>query len=352
MRILLLFTILLFCNVVPAQQVEIRLWKDSVMGAIYNKATNTVAYGKPDKNGNYKIYLSDLNGNNETMLTYSEWSTERQQWAEEWHPSGEYLFVYIEKTEYIKEKKHNRKAVDAIPGYGAYCDLWLVKRDGSKAWKLLDLPNDYNSGIIHAAISEDGTLFAWSERVKAPEFLNFNLTAGSYVMRIADFSIDSAPRLSNIRTFKPGHVDALNELDGISPDKKTISFYSTYETKNIFTTPIYTLHLESGEIKRLTTESFAQAPTYTPDGKKLIYMTGAGCDIFPFEIQGADWWIMNTDGSEKRRLTYMNKKDHPHSVNHYRLAGCISFVNDSTFLGGVMTKPLGLTGKTVMVRFK
>lgn len=107
----------------------------------------------------------------------------------------------------------------------------------------------------------------------------------------------------------------------------------------------------TGEIKRLTTESFAQAPTYTPDGKKLIYMTGAGCDIFPFEIQGADWWIMNTDGSEKQRLTYMNKKKHPQSVNHYRLAGTLSFTSNNSFLGGVMTKPLGLAGYTVKVVF-
>ena len=35
-------------------------------------------------------------------------------------------------------------------------------------------------------------------------------------------------------------------------------------------------------------------------------MTGAGADIFPFQLQGADWWIMNVDGSGKRRLTFMN----------------------------------------------
>lgn len=349
------FFALLFLNSalsLAAQTAEIRVWKDSAIGAIYNSATQTVAYGKPDSKGHYKIYLSDIDGKNEKRLSHAAWSSDRQQWPEEWHPSGEYLFVYIEKTEYVKEKKHKRRPVDAIPGYGAYCDLWLVNRDGSKAWKLLDLPNHYNSGIIHAAISDDGKLFAWTERIKAPEFLNFNLMAGSYVMRVADFSFDSIPRLSNIRTFQPGNVDALNELDGISKDQTCISFYSTFESKNIFTTPVYTLNIYTGEIKKLSNESFAQAPTYSPDGKKLVYMTGAGCDIFPFEIQGSDWWIMNTDGSDKKRLTYMNKKNHPHSDNHYRLAGCISFVNDSTFLGGVMTKPLGLTGKTLWVTFK
>lgn len=147
------------------------------MGAIWNKKTATVAFNKPDKKGNYRIYLSDSTGKNEQVLCYPGWPKDRQHWAEEWHPGGGYLFCYIEKEEYAKEKGHKRKAVDAIPGYGAYTDLWLVSRDGKKAWKLTDLPNNYNSGIIHSAISEDGSLFAWTERIKAPKLLNMNLAA-------------------------------------------------------------------------------------------------------------------------------------------------------------------------------
>ncbi len=329
----------------------ITIWKDSAIGAIYNKTTSTVAYGKKDKKGYYKIFLSDSLGNHEKPLTYGGWKSDRHQWAEEWDPSGKYLFCYIEKPEYAKEKGHKRKAVDATPGYGAYTDLWLVTRDGKQAWQLTDLPNNFNSGIIHSAISKDGKLFAWSERIKAPKFADLNLAAGSYVIRVADFVFDSIPHFTNIRTFQPGNVDAANELDGISNDNTCISFYSTFETKNLFATPIYTINIITGEIKKLTTESFAQAATYTLDGKHLIYMTGAGCDIFPLEIQGADWYIMDTDGNNKTRLTYMNKKNDPQSVNHYRLAGTISFISDTTFLGGVMTHPFGLIGYTAKVTF-
>ncbi|MEO5642961.1 MAG: hypothetical protein ABIQ40_08175 [Bacteroidia bacterium] len=336
----------------------ITIWKDSAIGAIYNKATATVAYGRKDKHGYYKIFLSDSLGNNEKPLTFPGWSvgtpsekTDRHQWAEEWDPSGNYLFCYIEKAEYVKEKIHKRKPVDAIPGYGAFTDLWLVSRDGKQAWQLTDLPNTYNSGIIHSAISQNGKLFAWSERIKAPKFADMNMAAGSYVIKVADFIFDSIPRFTNIRTFQPGNVDAANELDGISNDNTTISFYSTYESKNLFATPIYTLNIITGEIKKLTTESFAQAATYTPDGKHLVYMTGVGCDIFPLQVQGADWYIMNTDGTNKKRLTFMNKKGHPQCVNKYRLAGSLSFMSGNTFLGGVMTHPLGLTGYTVKVTF-
>lgn len=344
---LVLFSVIAFHKLFG--QAEMKTWKDSVIGAIYNQKTKTVAYGRKDKNEVYHIFLSDSSGKNERKLTFPGWQEDRHQWAEEWHPNGDYLICYVEKNEYIKEKKHKRKSVDATPGYGAYVDLWMIRKDGSQAWKLLDLPNSFNSGIIHSAISPDGTKFAWSERVKAPKFGNFNLMAGAYVMKYADLIIDGTPRLENIKEFKPGNVDACNELDGISPDNKLISFYSTFESKNILATPIYTINVETGEIKKLTTESYSQAATFTPNGKQLVYMTGDQCTRFPGDVLGADWWIMDIDGSNKQRLTYMNLKDHPQSVNHYRLAGCLSFIDETHFLGGIMVRPLGLTGYTAIV---
>jgi hypothetical protein len=109
------------------------------------------------------------------------------------------------------------------------------------------------------------------------------------------------------------------------------------------------MDIETGAVHELTTESFAQAPTFTPDGKSIVYMTGAGADIFPLQLQGADWWIMNVDGSDKRRLTFMNVRGHPHSANRFRLAGSLSFVSDTEFFGDVMTQSLGLVGKIVRV---
>lgn len=345
--------LLLFCGSACLAQVStITLWKDSAIGARYNKATASVVYGKPDKKGNYKIYISDTLGNNETQISYAGWNPDRQQWAQAWHPSGKYLFCYVEKAEYVKENGHRRKPVDATPGYGAYTDLWLVTRDGKQAWQLTNLPNNFNSGIIHGAVSQDGKMFAWTERIKAPQMLNLKLAAGTYVFRVADFVFDSTPHLTNIRTFQPGNVPASCELESISPDNTTLAFYSTFETKNLFATPIYSLNMITGKITRLTTESFAQCPVYTPDGKYLVYMTGAKCDIFPFQVQGADWWIMDTNGINKKRLTFMNVRNNPQSINHYRLAGSLSFISDNSFFGGVMTKPLGLTGMTVKVVFK
>ncbi len=78
------------------------------------------------------------------------------------------------------------------------------------------------------------------------------------------------------------------EVESISHDNSTIAFYSTLASKNLFASRIYTLNINTNELKELTTESWAQAPNFTPDGRSIIYMTGAQADIFPFRLQGAD----------------------------------------------------------------
>ena len=63
------------------------VYKDNAMGVIYNEATNSVAYNKPDADGTYKIYISNYDGTGEVQLTYPGWETNRHQWAVEWDPS-------------------------------------------------------------------------------------------------------------------------------------------------------------------------------------------------------------------------------------------------------------------------
>ncbi|MBV9891970.1 MAG: PD40 domain-containing protein [Rhizobacter sp.] len=325
----------------PARLVD--FGSDGRIGAKWNAATRTVAYGRPQADGHYHAYLADADGGNERRIAAPAWRDDRHQFPAAWHPRGELLAMLVEQNE------HERSSVDATPGYGAYTDYWIVRRDGGAAWKLYALPDGYDHAITHAAFSPDGTKFVWTERVRAPRLWDLNLFAGAYVFKIADFVIAPQPHLENVRSVVPGGAEQGGEVESIASDNRTIAFYSTFVSKNLFASRIYTMDVESGEIRELTTESFAQAPTFTPDGRSIVYMTGSGADVFAFQLQGADWWIMNVDGSDKRRLTFMNVRGHPHSVGRFRLAGSLSFLSDTEFFGDVMTQSLGLVGKIVRV---
>jgi len=152
-----------------------------------------------------------------------------------------------------------------------------------------------------------------------------------------------------VRSLIPGNVEQGGEIESIAGDTPTIALYSTYVSRNLFASRIDTMDIESDVVNELTKESFAQAPTFTPDAKSIVYMTGAGAVIFPWQLQGAEGWIMNVDGSDKRRLTFMNMRGHAESVGRFRLAGSLSFVSATAFFGDVMKRSLGLVGKIVRV---
>src|SRR5262245_52935679 len=163
-------------------------FKTGSIGGRYNAATNTVSYGRAGTDGYFDMYLADADGKNERPFNVASagWLPSRHRWIDEWHPSGKYLFVDVEKNAYVFEPDHLRIPEDAIPGYGAYTDIWVARSDGSQAWPLVVTPNDYDGGVLHSAVSADGTRFAWSERIAAPQSLG-RVAAGSYVIRYADF---------------------------------------------------------------------------------------------------------------------------------------------------------------------
>jgi hypothetical protein len=42
---------------------------------------------------------------------------------------------------------------------------------------------------------------------------------------------------------------------------------------------------------------------FTPDGRRILWMTNQDNGA----TGGTDWWMMNADGTDKRRLTYFNQ---------------------------------------------
>ncbi|HEY0748006.1 MAG TPA: hypothetical protein VGD63_15005 [Steroidobacteraceae bacterium] len=313
------------------------------IGAQWNEATRTLAYGRPGRNGHYATYLNDAAGSQERAIQYAAWPASRHQFPVAWHPGGRYLMMTVEKS------THPGSSVSAIPGYGAFSDYWLVTADGSRAWPMTDQPKDFDHAITHAAFSPDGSRFVWTERIGAPR-LSLNLLAGSYRFNVSRFVDGETPHLSETRSFVPGGQPQGGEVESMAADNRTIAFYSTYRSHNLIASRLYTMDIESGTIRELTQESFAQAPRFTPSGRHIVYMTGAQADVFSFSLQGADWWMMNVDGTRKQRLTFMNKRDHPQSEGRFRLAGSLSFESDTEFFGDVMTKSLGLTGYIVHAR--
>lgn len=64
---------------------------------------------------------------------------------------------------------------------------------------------------------------------------------------------------------------------------------------------MYEYDLVNGQMVKLAEEKYNEFPHLTPDGRKIVWMTSAGN-----VNNGTDYWLMNADGTAKRRITDFN----------------------------------------------
>jgi len=128
---------------------------------------------------------------------------------------------------------------------------------------------------------------------------------------IADFVETPKPHLENIRSFQPkGKV--WYETHGFSPDDLKIlctiasggQAYQNYD--------IWEMDLETQELTQLTDtpDVWDEHAHYSPDGKRICWVSSQGYPYDPKRWASTlktDLWIMDSDGSNKKRLTYFNE---------------------------------------------
>ena len=304
--------------------------------------SNRIAYSCKGSDGYYDIHLSDPDGNNDTCITCNHPVLPNKHiCCPFWHPDGKWLLIVAEKP------THPGSAFDALPGLGAYSDIWLISSDGSKAYKLVDIPSGTDHGVIAPRFSPDGRHIVWTDRTTAPNIFRAKQMAGYWAIKMADFTFDSAgiPAVRNIRNIQPGET-AFYECYGFSPDGRKLIFCSDMNQLSFFDEHIYTIDTNGKNLLKLTDKDYNEHGFFTPDGSKIVWMSSTNN-----KNTGTDWWMMNTDGSGKKQLTYFNHKGNAQWAGHAVWAGlgCFNTAGDR-FIGGVQKSLITQEGKIVMVQ--
>lgn len=328
------------------ENTNIRPFRDHGLDVDWDQSgSNRIAYSQKGADTYYDVHLVDPDGQNDVCLTCDNaFFPNKHICCPYWHPSGEWLMLVVEKA------THPGSSTDALPGFGAYCDIWVINRTGTKAHKIVDIPNDYDHGVIAPRFSHDGKQIVWTDRKAAPDFLNSHKTAGYWVIKIADFEFrasDSVPVVSNIRTIEP-LSDAFYECYGFSPDDSRLIFCSNIGQPSFLNEHIYTIDTLGGQLKQLTDKDYNEHGFFTPDGSRIVWMSSTQS-----AKGGTDWWMMNTDGTNKTRLTYMNEPNSSQYAGHAVWAGLGAFAPEGNrFISGYQESLVTQEGKIVMVELQ
>lgn len=295
-----------------------------------------IAYDKRGADKYFDIWTMSPDGINQICITCDHpVLPTRNVGQPDWHPSGNYLVVQVEKQEH---HEGIASGLAANPGAGLYNDLWIIEYGSDRAWLINAVPEGKGHGILHPHFSSDGKLLSWAQSYRDVDLTDPARVGGSWDLRVADVVIDSdgVMSLENITIIQPGE-DVWYENHGFSPDNQKLIFTSNLTGDQSFaSSDIYTFDLINSELTRLTDEGYNEHAQYSPDGRKIIWMT-TNQNIAPeevVEVTSTDWWIMNADGSGKHRLTYFNQEDHPHFVVWGTVAADFAWLPDGNGIIG------------------
>jgi Tol biopolymer transport system component len=307
--------------------------------------SDRIAFSMKGSDGYYDIYFCNPAGSDDVCLTCDHPLLPNKHIAcPYWHPSGKWLLMVVEQA------SHPGSSTDALPGFGAYCDIWVMSSDARKAYKIVTIPSDADHGVIAPRFSHDGKQIVWTDRKARPNILNPPQQAGFWTIKIADFKFgatDSIPVVSNIRTIEPVS-NAFYECYGFSPDDKKLIFCSDINKPSFLDEHIYTIDTLGNNLTKLTDKDYNEHGFFKPDGSKIVWMSSTQSTT-----GGTDWWMMNPDGSNKERLTYFNEPKYSQYAGHAVWAGLGSFSPDGTrFVGGRQISLITQEGEIMMVKIK
>ena len=305
-------------------------------GARLDWVDNKIAFDMPGSGGTFAIYTMRPDGSEVRCLSCGHRDLPQRNIGQPaWDPSGRYLVFQAEKGAH--QRMRFGHAVN--PGAGVLNDLWVLDTTTNRATMIRDVPNDPSRGTLHPHFAPDGRMLSWSE-MRERAGLRKGQEAGYWDLMLADFTVAGGrPRLENVRAVTPGGP-GIYENHGFSPDGTRLIFSSNFEEKRRIEDNIYVMDLRSRKLARLTDEGYNEHGMFSPDGRSIVWMSNVGNPS-----KGTDYWIMNSDGSNKRRLTHFNEKGHPEYVGKKVVVADLSWRPDGTAFAGYYREGGGLESR-------
>lgn len=315
---------------------------------------NVIVFDKKNEDGYHDVFISDLNGMQPKCLTCNkEGLPELNNGNPSCHPSGKFIaflsqdpylvpmmpgmtMTELKKEREMKKKENRKSSAKSFltekaelqkelekfingPIIGVNNNIWIMDSEGKKFWQITHIKQSH--GTLNPHFSPDGSKLIWSEIAEIPR-----RKPPVWSIKIADVKIkDGKISISNVATLRPNNMQ-IYKTHGFSPDSKFILFSAAQIGKFYNNMAIYKMELKKGKvnpIKLTNDDDWNDEAKYTPDGNYILWASNKDIpqpkkmnfiSIFG-QLPKFDYWIMNSDGSHKKPLSFFNSSDELHQIN-------------------------------------
>lgn len=319
----------------------------------WSARNNLIVFDRRIGNGYFDIYTMTPDGRNERCLTCGKKDLPKKSKGNPaWHPSGEFIIFQAQNNYAGLGRIGLGRITDyfANPGAGINNDIWVMDKEGRRFWQLTTVKPRVG-GVLHPQFSRDGTKVFWAERI------SLNGPWGEWALKSAEFKAGSNDvRLADVRLDQPGAQRRMYESHGFSPDGDEVIFSGNLEKGQAETAgDIYLFNLKTGQLRNLTRtpNEWDEHAHFSPDGRTIVWMTNKDLAAYstPQKLR-TDYWLMDADGGNKRRLTYFNTPGHPEFLTTGATAADSAWSPDGTRIAAYLITDVSKGGKIVMIDLK
>jgi hypothetical protein len=268
-------------------------------------------------------------------------------------PNGRYVLLVVEQG------SHPGRVGSEFtqPGKGVFNDIWLATADGSRAWRLTDIPTSTASGIIFARFDRTGQQVVWSQMYHAG---NLTHPLGEWAIKLARLTWSAGvPKLVDVRTYDP-EPGRFFEPYQFSPDDRRLLFASDIGvpsdilSPSAFNSRIWTInaaHLD--DLVRVSPpeplhgmfSDYNEFAFYIPGTNRILIGRTYGA-----AAHGLDYWTVADDGSDPLRVTFLNQPGNPQYLGYSQVGGVAFDPSDPRrFIASVQHRLLGNDEQAVFV---
>ncbi|MCA9382218.1 PD40 domain-containing protein, partial [Candidatus Dojkabacteria bacterium] len=173
-------------------------------------------------------------------------------------------------------------------------------------------------------VSPDGEILAWGQLYSSDPTGVYQYSLGQFVpntnpwglwkLNIAELILGEDPHLSNITSERVGNGN-FYETQGWSSDSSRLIFASDIGKDHPYRIDIWSYSVRTKDLQHLinTQNNWEEMAAYSPDNKKISYMSSACCswipgeNAIPFrETLATELYIMDSNLKNKRKLTAFN----------------------------------------------
>lgn len=347
-----------------------------------------IVFDRKNEDGFYDVLICDLEGKIIRDLTIAKSDIspravlpQRNNGNAIFHPSGNYIvFISEEESHAFKFAKW---AGD--PGLGTFSNLWATTFDGSQFWQLTDIPIKKNIfdktpsiATVNPHFSHNGARLVWTERYadQGGHFKQYSW--GKWQIKMADFVVDGdKPKLTNVKTILRAE-DVCQTCNyatsmGFFPGDEKLLVSGNLDGQHEYGMDQYIFDLEDGKLTNLqnSPEIWEEDASISPDKRQVVYMSNAASrhkldfedPSWATQPRERDYWIMDTEGQNKKRLTYFNDSSFndssaPEYLGRRIIVAASDFSPDGRFLAGTLgvdfgnEKKASIELKIVLIEFE